>query len=567
MVVIPPKSLGESLVKEGIINKKQLKQAKEEEKKTSEPLRHLLVKMGFITEKELVSFISDKLGLVRIELSNYLIEPEVIELISEELARKYELIPVTKVGKRVTCAMVDPLNTAAMDYIGTKIGLTIEPGISTVDEVKKALNEHYSSAKGNRLEEVIKSIDVEDVEIKKEKDETDSKELEAIAGEPTVIKLVNLTIIKAIKEGASDIHIEPLENAISTRFRIDGMLQEVTTTPKNLQAAIISRIKIMANMDIAERRAPQDGRFSVKIKGKEIDIRVSCIPTIFGENIVLRLLDVSRAISSLDQIGFSKTVFDNYQRLIYRPHGIILVTGPTGSGKTTTLYASLNKLNTIEKNIITVENPVEYKLDRVRQIQVNPKAGLTFASGLRSIVRQDPDIIMIGEMRDMETAEIAVRAALTGHLVFSTLHTNDAPGAVSRLLDIGIEPYLISDSVIGILAQRLIRTICPDCKKKYKPTPEELKDIGLAKDEKKDFYTGGGCSKCGNTGYKGRIGIFELMILDDKIRELIVARTPVEKIKSEARASGMITLKEDGIEKINKGLTSIKEVLRVTMEE
>ena len=398
-------------------------------------------------------------------------------------------------------------------------------------------------------------------------DESDLKKLEGIVEEPAIIRLVNLIIMKAVKEKASDIHIEPEQEVLKARFRVDGMLHEAISLSKPLQAAVISRIKIMANLDIAERRAPQDGRFNIKMEGREIDVRVSCMPTLYGENVVMRLLDVSSALLKLEDMGFPKEVLEKYNKLITRPYGIILVTGPTGSGKTTTLYASLSKINTIEKNIVTVEDPIEYRLSGIRQTQVNPKVKLTFANGLRSLLRQDPDIIMVGEMRDLETAEMAIQAALTGHLVFSTLHTNDAPGAVTRMIDMGLEPFLISSSVAAVLAQRLLRTICPKCKEKYTPTKEALKDIGLNEKEKIEFYRGKGCSKCANTGYKGRIGIFELMMLDEKIRNLIVAKTTLEEIRKQAVASGMITLKENGIGKIKEGLTTIEEVLRVTQEE
>ena len=558
------RSLGESLVEEGIITAEQLKQAQEEEKRTGQRLRNVLVKMGLIAEEDLVTFLSDKLGLPRIELGNYLIDPKIVELIPEALARKYQLIPVLKIGNRLTCAMVDPWNIFALDELRMKTNLTIEPAVAAEIEIKKALDQYYG-AKGT-IEELIKTIDEEKLGIK-EGEEIELKKLEGIVEEPVVIKLVNLTIMKAVQEGASDIHIEPEEEILKTRFRVDGMLHEVSSPPKYLQSAIISRIKIMATLDIAERRKPQDGRFTIKMEGKEIDVRVSCIPTMYGENVVLRLLDVATALLSLRDIGFSKAVLERYEKLISRPHGIILVTGSTGSGKTTTLYASLDKINTVEKNIITIEDPVEYKLAGIRQIQINPKVDLTFSNGLRSILRQDPNIIMVGEMRDFQTAEIAIQAALTGHLVFSTLHTNDASGAVTRLIDMGVEPFLVSSSVIGVLAQRLIRTICPACKEKYRPTEEELKDIGLSIEEKIDFYKGKGCQKCMNTGYKGRIGIFELMIPDENIHNLIISKAPTEEIRKKAVASGMITLKDDGIKKIRDGLTTVEEVLRVTEEE
>ena len=557
------KSLGESLVEEGIITPQQLKQVQAEEKRTRQRLWKVLVKMGFIAEEDLVSFLSTKFSLPRIELGNYLIDPKIIELVPENLARKYELLPVLKIGNRLTCAMVDPWNVFALDEIRMKTNLIIEPAVSTETEIKKALDEHYG-AKGT-MEDLIKSIDEGKLGIEEGKD-IELKKLEGIVEEPVVIKLVNLIVMKAIRERASDIHIEPEEATLRTRFRVDGMLCEGSSPPKYLQSAIISRIKIMANLDIAERRVPQDGRFNLKMEGKEIDVRVSCVPTIYGENIVLRLLDVASALSGLSQLGFSKKILEKYQKLISRPHGIILVTGPTGSGKTTMLYASLDKINTVEKNIITIEDPVEYKLEGIRQIQVNPKVDLTFANGLRSILRQDPDVIMVGEIRDFETAGIAIHAALTGHLVFSTLHTNDAPGAIARMIDMGIESFLVSSSVIAVLAQRLVRTVCPKCKEKYTPSKEALRDIGLEGKEKIDFYKGKGCSKCMDTGYKGRIGLFELMVMDDKIRNLTIAKTPIEEIRKHAIAQGMMTLMDDGIDKIRNGLTTVEEVLRVTQE-
>ena len=558
------KSLGESLVAEGIITKEQLKQAQTEERHTGQRLRNTLVKMGFIAEEDLVAFLSSKLGLPRIELGNYLIDQKVIDLIPEHLARKHQLIPILKIGTRLTCAMLDPWNVFALDEVRMKTSFTIEPAVATEGEIKKALDQYYA-AKGN-MEDLIKSMGEDKLGIKVG-EELDARKLKGVVEEPLVIKLVNLIIMKAIGERASDIHIEPEETVLKTRLRVDGMLHEVPSPPKHLQSALLSRIKIMANLDIAERRKPQDGRFTVRMSGKTVDIRVSSVPTVYGENIVLRLLDVSTALLNLTQLGFSKDVLKNFGKLIVRPHGIVLVTGPTGSGKTTTLYSALNKINTVEKNIITVEDPVEYKLEGIRQIQVNPKVDLTFANGLRSILRQDPDVIMVGEMRDYETSEIAIQAALTGHLVFSTLHTNDAPGAVTRMVDMKVEPFLVSSSVIGVLAQRLVRTVCPKCKESYAPTEEALKDIGIDVKSKIKFYKGKGCQACSDTGYKGRIGIYELMIIDDEIRNLIIAKTSAEEIRKEALKKGMIPLKTDGIEKVRSGTTSIEEVLRVTEEE
>ncbi len=560
---MPKKALGESLVEEGIITADQLKTAQAEEKRTSQRLRNILVKMGFIDEEDLVTFLSNKLGLPRIELGNYLINPKIVELVPEALARKYELIPVLKIGDRLTCAMVDPWNIFALDEIRMKTGLVIEPAVATESEIKKALNQYYG-AKGT-VEDLIKSMGEGKAGIKEA--DLDTRKLQGIAEEPVVIRLVNLIIMKAVQERASDIHIEPEEEVLKMRIRVDGMLHEVASPPKYLQSAVISRVKIMANLDIAERRKPQDGRFSLKIEGRGIDVRVSCMPTIYGENVVLRLLDASSALLGLDKLGFSGTILDRYNKLVTRAYGIILVTGPTGSGKTTTLYASLDKINTVEKNIITIEDPVEYKLPGIRQIQVDTNVDLTFANGLRSILRQDPDIVMVGEIRDFETAEIAIQAALTGHLVFSTLHTNDAPGAVTRLIDMGVEPFLVASSLVGVLAQRLVRKICPGCKEKHLPTKEELKDIGLKPNEKISFYKGKGCAECKKTGYKGRIGIYELMLPGDKIRNAIISKAPAEDLREMARSEGMVTLAEDGIAKAMDAVTTVEEVLRVTREE
>ena len=559
----PKKSLGESLVEEGLLTPDQLAQAKQEEKLSGQPLRRVVVKMGFLQEEELTGFLSLRLGVPRVELANYLIDPQIIELISETLARKHEIIPVLKIGNRLTCAMTDPSNVFALDELRIATKLIIEPAVAAEAEIKKALDDYY----GNRgtLQTLIQSIDKEKTGLK-EGEEVDLKKLQGLVKEPVVIKLVNLMILQALREGASDIHIEPEENALKTRFRVDGMLHESASPPKHLQPAIISRIKILANLDIAERRIPQDGRFHLNMEGRQIDLRVSCMPTLYGENVVLRLLEVSNALLTFTQLGFSKEILDKYEKLILRPYGIILVTGPTGSGKTTTLYSSLTKINTVDKNIITLEDPVEYRLPGIRQTQVNAQVGLTFANGLRSVLRQDPDVIMVGEIRDLETARMAIQAALTGHLVLSTLHTNDAPGAITRMIDMKVEPFLVASSVIGIVAQRLVRTLCKDCKEPYDPSPAVLQDIGLEKADT-GFYRGKGCPKCLNTGYKGRISLFELMVPDPKIRQLTVAKASLTEIKKHAQSLGMKSLKEDGIKRIREGLTTVEEVLRVTESE
>lgn len=538
MALAQKKLLGETLVEKGLITEEQLRQAELEARADAKPLRKILTKKGLISEEDLAAFLSQQFDLPFIDLTNYLIDPEIIDLIPEDLARKHLLIPILRIGNNLTVAMVDPSDVFAIDELHMKTGLSIEPALATETEVKKAMDQHYS-VKGT-LEEVIESLDREKLEVKPGQ-ETELKKLRGIAEEPPVIKLVNMMVIEAVRQGASDIHIEPEEDALKIRFRIDGLLQEHTGPPKYLQSAVISRIKVMADLDISERRVPQDGRIQMKMEGRDIDIRVSCVPTIYGENVVLRLLDRSQVILEPEQLGFLPSILPQYMKLICRPHGIILVCGPTGSGKTTTMYASLNAINSGDKNIITIEDPIEYHLAGLRQMQVNPKIGFGFADALSAILRQDPDVIMVGEIRDQETAKAAVQAALTGHLVFSTLHTNDAPGAITRLMDMGIEPFLISSSVIGVLSQRLVRTICAECK-------------------------GEGCKKCLQTGFRGRIGIFELMIPSEKIRGLITAKASVDEICKAAIEAGMTLLRQDGQKKVENGITTKEEVTRVTEE-
>ncbi len=533
------KSLGELLLEFGVISATQWEEALLEEKKTGAPMRKILLKLGIISEEDMVNFISDQLNIPKIELSNYLIDSKVIDLIPEDLARKYQLIPILKIGKTITCAMVDVFNIYALDEIVMKTGLAIEPAIALESEVKKALDDQYS-VRGS-LSDVIHSMDGSKIS----GDSSDDLEVEQLKGmgeEPPVIKLVNTMITQAVREGASDIHVEPEEKILGVRFRVDGILHQKESIPKHFQAAIISRLKILAEMNISERRRPQDGRFQMKLENRQIDVRVSTIATVYGENVVMRLLDTSNIVLGLDQIGIEQAILKQYQELLTRSNGIILVTGPTGSGKTTTLYGSLNAINKPDKGIVTIEDPVEYRLSGIRQIQVDPHVELTFANGLRSILRQDPDVIMVGEIRDLETAEIAIQAALTGHLVFATLHTNNAAGAIARLVDIGVEPFLLSSSIIGVVAQRLIRTYCKECK-------------------------GKGCRTCMETGYKGRTGIYELMIPDEKIRELIMNKTSVDEIAKVAQEMGMKSLRDDGLAKVEVGITSKEEVFRVTQDD
>ncbi|MFC1674550.1 type II secretion system ATPase GspE [Candidatus Omnitrophota bacterium] len=545
------------LIKKGIITPDQLAQAQQEANKTGMPVEKALEKLGFISENDITQAVAESIGVPFMDLTDYLIDAEVIKLIPEAVAKKHRAVPLFKIGDSLTVAMEDPQDINAIDDIRdkSKVG-TIEPVLSTAEMIKKTIEQYYGAI--GDAKELVKGLTKEKMEAK------DAKGLAEVAEEAPVIKLVNLIIMQAVKERSSDIHIEPGEDKVLIRYRVDGILHEVQEIPKHLQSALASRIKVMSKMDISETRLPQDGRIQLKMESKNLDLRVSSFPTVHGENLVLRILDKSSVILGLAELGFSEQTLKGFDKIIRNPNGIVLVTGPTGSGKTTTLYAALSAINSIEKNIITIEDPVEYQIPLIRQTQVNPKAGLTFANGLRSILRQDPDMVMVGEIRDKETAEIAIQASLTGHLVFSTLHTNDAASALTRLLDMGIEPYLISSSVIAILAQRLVRVICPKCKDKYTPSDEVLKNLQLT--EKVEFYRGKGCQKCRNTGFGGRIGIYELLLIDDEVKNMVTAKRSAEEIKKKGIESGMRLLYTDGVEKVKSGITTIDEVLRVTEE-
>jgi len=553
----------EIILSKGLVSQEQIGRAKEEVKKTGLSLEKALEKLGYLTEDDIVSAVADSLHIPYIDLNDYLIDSEVAKLVPEDLARRYNVIPLFKVGDTLTVAMANPQDVMAIDDIRARTRIdVIEPVLATHHAIHNAIDQYYQIA--GSLDDVIKSI----VKIKMPIGATegaDSKALARVAEEAPVVKLVSLIIMQAVKDKASDIHIEPEREILRIRFRIDGILHESATIPKNLHSVIASRVKILSKMDIAETRKPQDGRIELKVQNKGVDLRVSTFPTIHGENIVLRILDKSSIILGLTDLGFSERDLKSFEKLIHAPYGIIMVTGPTGSGKTTTLYSALSTINSLEKNIITVEDPVEYELPLIRQTQVNPKAGLTFASGLRSILRQDPDIVMVGEIRDKETADISIQASLTGHLVLSTLHTNDAPSALTRLVDMGVEPFLISSSLIGILAQRLVRVICSKCRSKYTPTDEIMKDLDLPKGM--EFYRGKGCEACKNTGYKGRIGIFELLIMTDSIKKMVVNRTSADDITKKALSEGMRTLRDDGLDKVRSGITTIDEVIRVTEEK
>ena len=559
------KRIGDILIEKGLITPQQLEEAIEMQiNGNPKKLGEIFVEIGVITREELYEVLQYVYETEYVDLSNYVIDPEVISLISEKNALRLKLIPISKNNGELIIAMANPLDVYAIDFVRdhTKIK-KIKSLMAPEEDILNAITNYYELGE---YDDIIERLGAE-VVFKDEEEEEDSKRLEAISKEAPIIQLVNMLIVQGVKDRASDVHIEPDEKGLLVRFRIDGMLHDIRTLPNAIKSAIVSRIKILAKMDIAERRLPQDGRFQVKFGTREVDLRVSTIPTVLGEKVVLRLLDKSKGLIKLEQLGFIPEQLEEFKSIIYKSYGIILLTGPTGSGKTTTLYAALNEVNSKDKNIITVEDPVEYKLNRINQIQVKQKINLTFANTLRSILRQDPDIIMVGEIRDAETAQIAVQAALTGHLVLSTLHTNDAASAVTRLSDMDVETFLISSSVIGVIAQRLVRVICENCKEEYEPGKDVISGLNIKANSNADgkvtLYRGTGCSMCKNTGYYGRTSIYELIVLDEEIRSLIISKASNNIIKDAAIKKGMKTLKDSGLEKAMQGITTIEEVLRV----
>ncbi len=555
--------LGELLVEAGLITRPQLDQALQAQHVGGERLGKVLVSMGLATPDAIAKAIANQLGLEYVNVQALSIPDDVITALPEQLIRRHQVIPVRIEGEALVLGMVDPLDVVALDDIRRFADREVIPAAITQDGFQHAVNKY--PAFESSLDQVIQEIRPSDVG----EEEPGLDKLREIVEDAPVVRLVNLMLVQAVRQGASDIHVEPQEARLRIRYRIDGTLYNVMTAPKHVQAATTSRIKIMANMNIAERRAPQDGRIELRVDNREIDLRVSSIPTTFGEKVVMRILDKRSALVGIDRLGLMGTDQQRFEGLVTKPYGIILITGPTGSGKTTSLYAILNRLNKSEVNIITVEDPVEYQLGGISQVQINPKAGLTFATGLRSFLRQDPDIIMVGEIRDEETARIAIHAALTGHLVLATLHTNDAPGAVTRLVDMGVEPFLVSSSVIGVVAQRLVRLLCPRCRESYTPPPEVVARYGLARpgDPPLVIYRAKGCEACNNIGYKGRIGLFEIMVMDDELRTLVVKSASSDAIKRAAMALDMRTLQQDGVTKVVSGMTSLEEMLRVVFVE
>jgi type IV pilus assembly protein PilB len=555
--------IGEALLAEGLIKQGQLAIAIDQQLKTQERLGDIIIKMGFVQSEQMARFIADHFKLPFVDLKKIYknIAPAVIRLIPEELAHRFTILPTSLSGDVLTIAMFDPLDVIAEDTIRIKTGLKIKRTVAFEEDLHEAIEYCYHQLP--MLSEQIDKFMGQDVVPKWENETLDKLRVEA--SDPPVVKYVHHLVVQAINLEASDIHITPKQDSVELRIRIDSILYEYDPPPKSMFLAIVTRIKILSSLDISERRLPQDGRFKMEMGGQSVDIRVSCFPTIYGESIVMRLLNTSSALMGLEQLGIAPENLAQYRRSINRPYGLILVTGPTGSGKTTTLYTSLNEIKSAEKNMITIEDPVEYRLPFLQQSQVHPAIGFDFARGLRSILRQDPDIIMVGEIRDRETAEIAIHASLTGHLVFSTLHTNDASGAAVRLIDMGVEPFLLASSLVAVVAQRLVRKICPNCREEQQVLPEVWKRIGQKQGDIKAYH-GKGCALCLERGYKGRTAIFEVLTVNESIRELISKRASSDEISRAAQGHGMKTLSQSGIEKLKEGITTIDDVLRVTQE-
>jgi len=547
--------IGDILVKKNLITPQQLMDALNVQKDSGKPLGEALIDLEMVSEENIASALAKQKNLPVINLEEYEINPHAAGLIPERVARRHMALPIGYEEGKLVLAMANPLDIHAIDDLRVITGYEIKPVVCTRSDIKNAIAKYLTQS--SSVEEAVEAV----VEIKETMKE---EELKTIAPDAPVVKLANQIIADAVNQRASDIHIEPQEKDFQVRFRVDGVLHNVMTVPKKVQAGLISRFKIMSEINIAEHRLPQDGRCSVNARGREIDLRVATLPTVYGENVTLRILDKSQAALSLEDLGFLPDTLKKFKSAYSQAYGAMLVTGPTGSGKSTTIYATLNVLNSPEKKIITVEDPVEYHLSGILQIQVNSSAGLTFAKGLRSIVRCDPDIIMVGEIRDLETAKIAVESALTGHLVLSTLHTNDAPSALTRLIEMGLEPFLISSSIDCVLAQRLARKLCEHCKEEYKLSEKALAELGES-DKEMTVYRAKGCKKCLNTGYKGRIGIYEVMPVSDAIAGLCVEKRSTEEIRKVAIEEGMRTLREDGLEKVKRGITSLEEIMRVVV--
>jgi type IV pilus assembly protein PilB len=569
-----PLKLGELLIKAKLINQAQLEKALAEQKQGGGRIGEHLVRLGYVSEEDILDCLSQQYGVPSINLRHFDIDESIIRLIPADVARKYQFIPVSKTGATLTVAMSDPTNVFAMDDITFITGYRVEPVVASEEALREAIDKYYGTTHAIELKKVMEDLSTTEeasLEVLEEEDELDMADLEAGADEAPVVRLVNLILTDAIKRGASDIHIEPYEKTYRVRFRIDGILYEIMNPPMKLKEAISSRVKILSKLDIAEKRLPQDGRIKIKMKLqgklKELDYRVSTLPTLHGEKIVMRLLDKDNLMLDMTRLGFEKASLKGFEEAIFKPYGMVLVTGPTGSGKTNTLYSALSRINTPEVNIMTAEDPVEFQLPGVNQVQMKEGIGLNFATALRSFLRQDPNIILVGEIRDFETAEIAIKAALTGHLVLSTLHTNDAPSTINRLMNMGIEPFLVATSVILICAQRLIRRICQNCKETDEVPLQALLNVGFTEEEAPNIqlYKGRGCDICNQRGYKGRVGLYEVMRMSDDLRELILSGASAIELRRKALEEGMIGLRQSGLQKIRDGVATIEEVVRETI--
>jgi type IV pilus assembly protein PilB len=557
-------NIGLKLLEAHVITPEALQKAQLQVKTGGGNLMAALIKIGAVKEDDLSKFLSELYGVPAVDLTNFTPDPAVVKLIPGDVANKFQVVPVSRTGRRLTVAMANPSNIFALDDIKFITGCEVQPCVASESMIKKAIDKAYDSAAS--FETVMRGMEDEIEVIEEQVDDTPDVALLGEAEQAPVVKLVNSLISDAVRKGASDIHIEPYERTLRVRFRIDGTLYEMMSPPFRMKAAITSRLKIMADLDIAERRVPQDGRIKLRLLGRSIDLRVSSLPTIYGEKVVMRILDKGNLNIDLNKLGFQESALKEFTHAIAQPYGMVLVTGPTGSGKTTTLYSALSKINQPEVNIMTSEDPVEYNLEGINQVLVNEAVGLTFSAALRAFLRQDPNIIMVGEIRDLDTGSIAVKAALTGHLVLSTLHTNDAASTINRMVDMGIEPFLVASSTNLIMAQRLLRKVCVTCKADVKLHAEVLRELGITEDEarKVAFKEGKGCVDCNNTGYKGRLGVYEVMPVSPKVRDMILDRSSTSAIKKQAVTEGMLTLRADGLMKLKNGITTAEEVLKET---
>ncbi|RUL82042.1 GspE/PulE family protein [Tautonia sociabilis] len=567
--------LGTILVDMGYLDEEALWKVLEEQKRSeNELIGKVAVRLGLVREEHVLRALGEQLGMKVIKLSDTTIPPEAIEAVNQSMAEAFKVVPVAvgRKDKSITVAMAEPQNPATLDSLRSFLGVEVKGVIAAESEVMAKIEEVYAGSSAESLNDVIRQIELDkDLSRFQNRNENtiDLEAIEEMAEAAPVRKLLNMVLLLSIKDKASDIHFEPFEDEYKMRYRVDGVLYELVPPPRHLAPAIASRIKVMSNLDIAERRLPQDGRIELNIGGNSVDIRVSTLPTMFGESVVLRILDRTVVQLDLEKIGMTPATLKRWRELVHKPNGIVLVTGPTSSGKTTTLYATLNELNTIEDKIITTEEPVEYDIDGLIQVPINPEIGVTFAACLRAILRQDPDKILVGETRDLETAEISIQASLTGHIVFTTLHTNDAPSAVTRLRDMGVPPFLITATVEGVLAQRLVRRICNSCRTEFRPSEEILMELGLTPEQgaRQKFFYGRGCDRCNNTGYKGRMGLYELVVMNDTLRDMIIREASLDDFREACRKHGMQTLRESGLEAIDNGLTTIEEVLKATITE